>query len=99
MGAPVKGVVDEEYLKGRMEGLYRLVTVLNEVVDTSDENNKVLKSLAEHILEEMMEIMRMLGEEVQRKVKPKIEKAKKASSPVEKVTASYDVLSELMKTG
>lgn len=92
-------MVNQEYLKGRMEGLYRLVAVLNEVVDMGDQNNKVLKSLAEHVLEEMMEIMRMLGEEVQKKVKPKIEKVQRAENPVEKVAASYDVLSELMKTG
>ena len=87
----------EEYVRGRLEGLFQLVSLLKEVVGEEEAKSSIVQRLVDHIYVEIEEILNYLGEEVHPVVKQKIEEAKKSPSVQEKVTTSYDVLSELIQ--
>ncbi len=87
----------EDYVKGRLEGLFQLVSLLKEVVTEEDAKTTIVQKLVDHIYTEIEEILDYLGEDVHPSVKEKLSTAKQATDVKEKVTASYDVLSELIQ--
>ncbi|NPA86935.1 MAG: hypothetical protein GXO00_02915 [Candidatus Diapherotrites archaeon] len=87
----------EEYVRGRLEGLFQLVSLLKEVVNEEEAKSSIVQRLVEHIYTEIEEILEYLGEEVHHEVKKKIEVVKQTPNVEEKVAASYDVLSELIQ--
>lgn len=87
----------EDYVRGRLEGLFQLVTLLREVISEEEPKSKIVEHLVDHIYQEIEEILDYLGEDVHPSVKEKIETAKSSPSVQEKVSTSYDVLSELIQ--
>ncbi len=87
----------EDYVKGRLEGLFQLVSLLRELVTEEEAKSSIVQKLVEHIYIEIEEILEYLGEEVHPVVKEKVKTAKESKDVKEKVTASYDVLSELIQ--
>ncbi len=96
-----------DYVKGRLEGLFELVSILRETVHEGGDE-KIVERLVEHIYAEIEEILGTLGAHPNPPVpkekiivaKKKIEEAKAAPMPPkEKVVKSYDVLSELLGSG
>ena len=87
----------EDYVKGRLEGLFQLVSFLREILTEEDAKSTIVQRLVEHIYEEIENILEYLGEDVHPDVKKKVEEAKSAPTVEEKVTASYDVLSQLVQ--
>ncbi len=87
----------EDYVKGRLEGLFQLVSLLREIIGEEEAKSTIVQRLVEHIYEEIEEILEYLGEEIHPEVKKKVEEAKAAPTVQEKVTTSYDVLSELVQ--
>lgn len=96
-------MVDLSYIKGRLEGLFELVSLLRETVKEGEATSpKLVERLVEHIYAELGEILDSLGSapNVQEKVtalKQKIAEAKAKSSGG--AVQSYDVLSEILKKG
>lgn len=93
---------DITYIKGRLEGLFELVSLLREVLQEEGSESKIVQRLVEHIYAEVEEILDALGshpsvpsEKVQL-LKQKIREAK-TKDEKEKIVKSYDVLSELLK--
>ena len=97
-------MVDLSYIKGRLEGLFELVSLLRETVKEGEATSpKLVERLVEHIYAELEEILDNLGastnvQERATALKKKIDeaKAKKASGGA---VQSYDVLSEILKKG
>ena len=87
----------EEYVKGRLEGLFQLVSLLKEVVTEEEAKTTIVQRLVDHIYTEIEEILDYLGKEVHPAVKEKLTTAKQTEDVKEKVAASYDVLSELIQ--
>ncbi len=93
-----------EYVKGRLEGLFELVSILRETVHEGGDE-KIIERLVEHIYSEIEEILEQLGSHPSPPIpheKINIAKQKivesKTAPPKEKVVKSYDVLSELLKS-
>lgn len=87
----------EDYVKGRLEGLFQLVSLLKEVVSEGEAKGNIVERLVDHIYTEIEDILSYLGEEVHPVVKEKIATAKQSQDVKEKVSTSYDVLSELIQ--
>ncbi len=93
------------YIKGRLEGLFELVSLLRELVKEGEGTSpRLVERLVEHIYAELGEILDSLGAttNVQEKVavlKQKIAEAKAKSSEKGSAVQSYDVLSEILKKG
>ena len=87
----------EEYVRGRLEGLFQLVSLLKEVIGEEDVKSSIVQHLVDHIYSEIEEILEYLGEETRVDIKRKVEEAKSSPTVQEKVSASYDVLAELIQ--
>ncbi len=88
-------VKSEEYIRGRLEGLFQLVSLLREIITEDEAKTTIVQRLVEHIYTEIEEILEQMGEEVN--VKEKVSEIKKKDDVKEKVTVSYDVLSDLIQ--
>ena len=84
----------EDYVRGRLEGLFQLVSLLKEVVSEEESKSPIVQRLVDHIYSEVEQILDYLGEEAPKRV---IVEAKKKNDVKEKVTTSYDVLSEIIQ--
>ncbi len=93
----VYSMKSEEYVRGRLEGLFQLVSLLKEVISEEEAQGKIVQHLVDHIYEEIEEILEYLGEEVHPEVKEKVATAKTSTNVQQKVSTSYDVLSELIQ--
>ena len=89
-------VKSEDYIKGRLEGLFQLVSLLREIITEEEAKSTIVQRLVEHIYAEIEEILEYLGEEGV-KVKEKVKEVKAKPDVKEKVTVSYDVLSDLIQ--
>ena len=87
----------EEYIKGRLEGLYQLVSLLRDVITEEDVKGTIVQKLVDHIYVEIEEILENMGEQISPEIKEKVKTAKQSPDVHSKVSASYDVLSELIQ--
>jgi undecaprenyl pyrophosphate synthase len=87
----------EDYIKGRLEGLYQLVSLLRDVITEEDAKGTIVQKLVDHIYVEIEEILDSMGEQVHPEIKEKVKTAKQSQDVHSKVSASYDVLSELIQ--
>ena len=86
----------EDYVRGRLEGLFQLVTFLRELIGEEGAKTSIVQRLVEHIYEEIEDILEYLGE-IHPEVKEKVQSGKEAPTVEEKLSTSYDVLSELVQ--
>ena len=94
---------DISYIKGRLEGLFGLVTLLREMVQETEQGHPMVERIVEHVYTELEEILENMGSHpdtvgVAGHLKKRLQEAKKAD-PKTKVVQSYDVLTELIATG
>ncbi len=105
-------MADLSYVKGRLEGLFELVTLLKDVVHGNmDGSPEMLQKMVDHVYVELGEILDVLGSTaassapVQKQVassepapiKQKVSEAKSSSSG--RAVNARDVLSELLTKG
>ena len=98
-------MADLSYVKGRLEGLFELVTLLKDVVHGNMEGSpEMLQKMVDHVYVELGEILDVLGSpaaasvtKAETPITHKIAEAKSGSSG--QSVKARDVLSELLTKG
>ncbi|NPA76616.1 MAG: hypothetical protein GXN93_02585 [Candidatus Diapherotrites archaeon] len=97
-------MADLSYVKGRLEGLFELVTLLKDVVHGNMEGSpEMLQKMVDHVYVELGEILDVLGSSaaasVEKKESPIVHKVQEAKQSQSGPVKAKDVLSELLTKG
>ncbi len=87
------------YIRGRLEGLFELVSLLREAVSEEGTSSKLVVRLVEHVYAELQEILDSIGANtnVAAKVAAMKQKIAEAKAKGGGSVQTYDVLSEILK--